>query len=43
LNKLIDANKKENIANRNGANYPSNEPYVVVDGKNNIRILGSPI
>jgi len=42
LNKLIDAKQERNIANRNGANYPSNEPYVVVDGKNIIRILGSP-
>lgn len=42
LQKLIDAKQERNIANRNGSNFPANEPYVVFDGKYTISVLGSP-
>ncbi|MDD3330273.1 MAG: cell surface protein SprA [Bacteroidales bacterium] len=42
LQKLIDAKQERNIANRNGGSFPYNEPYMIYDGKNTIRVLGSP-
>ena len=42
LQKLIDAKQERNVANRNGASYAANEPYVAYDGKNTIRVVGSP-
>jgi len=42
LQKLIDAKQERNIANRSGADFPHNEPYLVRDGKNTIRVVGAP-
>lgn len=42
LQKLIEAKQERNIANRSGAGYPINEPYLAYDAKNIIRVVGAP-